>query len=196
MQLVAPVTDYIPASLLTTNGDTVIRGATLPERLARAGSTSYLQSHNVAGQPEWRGVAGIAGKYLRAMGAGSFPDLQYMALRDTGIFIGEGTHSTAEVDVHTGVGFQPSVVLFFAVDADFASLNRSVGFDDGTVHMCIFVYNDNTGNNIKNTHSIYIDKVGDNHFEGVISAFSGDGFSITWTKTGNAGAKYTYLCLP
>lgn len=41
MQIIAPVTDYIPASILTTPGDIVIRGAAGPERLAEI---------------DWRGV--------------------------------------------------------------------------------------------------------------------------------------------
>jgi len=34
MQLVAPVSDYIPGSVLTTVGDYVVRGAVIPERRA------------------------------------------------------------------------------------------------------------------------------------------------------------------
>ena len=34
MQITAPVTDYIPASILTTLGDHVVRGAAIPERAA------------------------------------------------------------------------------------------------------------------------------------------------------------------
>lgn len=41
MRIIAPVTDYIPASVLTTLGDIVIRGVADPERLQEAGWRGY-----------------------------------------------------------------------------------------------------------------------------------------------------------
>lgn len=48
MQLVAPVTDYIPASILTTLGDMPIRGAAIPERIGmRSGVLVRLSGDQV-----------------------------------------------------------------------------------------------------------------------------------------------------
>jgi len=54
MQLIAPVTDYIPASTLTTLGDMIVRGAALPERLGLTHMFHvYLSGDVVVGTGAW-----------------------------------------------------------------------------------------------------------------------------------------------
>lgn len=59
MQIIAPVTDYIPASILTTLNDIVVRGAAGPERLAEVnwrGCHIGNDTRNTAGDQVIAGV--------------------------------------------------------------------------------------------------------------------------------------------
>ncbi|MBA7541148.1 hypothetical protein ES705_33455 [subsurface metagenome] len=98
--------------------------------------------------------------------------------------------------VITGVGFRPSVILFFTQDADTARLNQSFGFDDGTVHHCMGQQDAGAQMCNSGTESIYIRRDVDNKIVGYVSALGSDGFTIIFTETGTASCRYFYLCLP
>lgn len=152
MQITAPVTDYIPASLLTALGDIVIRGAANPERLASV---------------DWRGV--------------------HIAL---------GTRSTAGVQVITGVGFRPSIIILISTSQSDIKKNFSIGFDNGTVHMCMYRHDNDTLQNIKSDVSMYVREDISNILSGTVTDLSADGFSITFVLVGAVLSEYIYLCLP
>lgn len=174
MIITAPVTDYIRASILTTNGDMVLRGAAIPGRLA----------------------SGAADLFLKAQGAGVIPVWETIALSDTGVHIGNAVRNTAGAQVITGVGFTSSIVIFFAVDGSGGQENLSNGADDGTVHNCVYYHSDGTAVSLSSTHSIHIEQGGGNSIIGLVSAIGGDGFTLTWTLAGVQATKFVYICLP
>lgn len=67
MQLIAPITDYIPASILTTLNDIVVRGAVLPARqpgLIRAFGTEIWNTARNAGGVQTLNVFAYAPSYV------------------------------------------------------------------------------------------------------------------------------------
>jgi hypothetical protein len=86
--------------------------------------------------------------------------------------------------VVTGVGFTPTKVNFKMVLSSGAGPNMSIGDDVSSSRNCLF--DSGSGNySCSNSFSIYsYGAAGANLYQGLITAFSGDGFTITWTKTG------------
>lgn len=54
MKIVAPVTDYVPKSVLMTKGDLIVRGDAQPERLAAGADGCYLMSNGAGELPTWQ----------------------------------------------------------------------------------------------------------------------------------------------
>lgn len=196
MQLTAPVTDYIRASMLTTRGDMVLRGVTVPERMARNATWSFLCSNVNPAYPQWRSLEQTAGLYYKARGAGELPLFEPLSLSDGGIWTGIGTRNAGGDQVIAGVGFQPSVVFFLACDDVEANMNWSVGFDKLTSFANLNCKENNSKINVETTRSIYISRGAGNFLQGSISAFGADGFTIDWVIGGACVVDYVYLCLP
>ena len=154
--------------------------------------TAKIKNENVTLAKIARGTLDT---YLKAQGA-SDPIYEKLALKDTGIKIGNGTRNTAGDQVITGVGFESSVIIFIAGDADSVlNFSNSWGFDNGTVHMCQMVRDDGVSQLINTGFSIFIETTGD-ILKGLISAIGADGYTITWTLTGTKSVNFIYLCLP
>jgi len=207
-----------PMPPLTTKGDILYQGATVPERLAAAAAGLVLSAEGVAALPTYRDLfnllttkgdlwvqgvvnperlgAGALDTYFKGQGAGVLPIYEKMHLKDTGIKIGSGTRNSSGAQVVSGVGFQPSVVLFFGLDTIAGDLNMSWGFDDGTVHMSIRLEQDGVAHDLNVGASIYIQLDVSNYIYGLISALGSDGFTITWTLNGTRACRYVYLALP
>lgn len=85
----------------------------------------------------------------------------------------------------TGLGFQPSSVIFFANIPDTATM--SVGLDDGTNHYKVTNEHGATATlwYSGSADSITLILTGANYYTGLISALGADGFTVTWTKTGS-----------
>lgn len=174
MIITAPVTDYIPASILTTHGDLVERGVADPERLAAA----------------------AVDLYFKAQGAGATPIYEALALRDTGIHVDNDTRNTGGNQVITGVGFQSSLIIFLAVGSPSTDRNWVVGFDNITFHACLQHHTDGTRVTITTSKSIIIYKAGANQLQGQVTVIGADGFTINWSLTGAITCNFIYLCLP
>lgn len=175
MRIIAPVTDYIKGSLLTTIGDLVSGDPVDHDRI----------------------VAGVLDTYLKAQGAGVKPVYEKLTLSDTGIFMAHSARSISGAQPITGVGFESSIVIFLASDATEARTNWSIGADDGvTFHRCLARKNAGAAVGLMHTHSLRIDRVGANSIYGYISVKSADGFVITWTLVGVAAVDFIYVCLP
>lgn len=116
-------------------------------------------------------------------------------LGGVGIHIGNDTRAAAGAQAITGVGFQPSVVIFLAVDTTSSNEHWSIGFSDGTTHNAIIAH---SGTDVVRSvgNCLSIMRGAGNLITGVISALGADGFTITWSLTGACGINYTYLCLP
>ena len=164
----------VSKSILTTIGDFFVRGSSIPERL----------------------VAGALDTYLKGQGAGVKPIYGKLALRDTRIKIGDSSHSGTGDQVITGIGFQPSVVIFLScVSVGFIDV-WSVGYDNNGEKVCL-------ASNYLRSISVNIDrslnsfKASGNYQRGYITAVSSDGFTISWFLSGASfTVNFTYLCLP
>ena len=97
----------------------------------------------------------------------------------------------------TGVGFQPGVVIVQVVITTGASPAWSIGFGSVGQNMCI--YTSFTGDATYN-HTLCVswyEAVAPKIWTASITAVGRDGFTITWTKTGDpSNIEINYLCLP
>lgn len=159
--------------VFTTQGDTLYEGAAGPARLAAVAAGSYLRSTGVGANPEWSKTK----------------------LSDLGFYIGSDTNNAADDQVITGVGFQPSLVIFMAADDTATNLNWSIGFDNGTSKMCGYLRLNGTEWLVATDRSIEIRRGASDVLFGSISALGADGFTINWTLVGTCVLDFAYLCI-
>ncbi len=196
MIITAPVTDYIPASLLTTQGDMLVRGPAIPQRLEKIAGVNNLINRTGVGIPEWLQISSGLDLYYKGSGAGLIPLFSPLALRDTGIHIGNDTRTTSGNQVITGVGFQSSAIIMLGIDVVLTLANLSIGFSDGTVNMRISLNYEGLRCGIAYSNCIEILSTGSNYIRGVINTIGADGFTITWSQLGTTETNYIYICLP
>ena len=96
------------------------------------------------------------------------------------ISLASGTQSV------TGVGFKPKAVIF--IGGSTGSGAWTIGYADGTNSgALIFV-----GPTLSTTNALGIDQAGGNNYFGGNPTLDTDGFTISWTKTGNPSGTYTF----
>lgn len=98
--------------------------------------------------------------------------------------VGSLTRDTATAtgtQEETGVGFQPSAIIFFAVED--TSDEISFGFEDGTSHS-IYLADDGAWRPSALTSIKDEEATTGDRYEGTVTAFGADGFTISWVKTG------------
>lgn len=194
MQINQIITDYIRRSLLTTAGDLIVRGAAEPERLAGGAAGTVLVGQGAGVKPQYAGIYGGVTEYLKGSGAGLLPDYGDMALRDTGIDIGNHEWTTGG-DVTVTCGFEPSLVIIL-FHGSAGVLEFSIGFDDGTSHQCIYISYGGTlsGHDFSNAGKIYHDAT--NLLTLNVTAKGATGYVLTATKTGTTQGFGVYCALP
>jgi hypothetical protein len=92
--------------------------------------------------------------------------------------------------VITGVGFRPKRVRFYMASPTAGSFpHNSVGEDNGTLAACVYDSSTMTAatNAVDGSNSIHAQGASGSQV-GKISAFSDDGFTISWTLTGSGPA--------
>lgn len=196
MIITAPVTDYIPASLLTTDGDMIERRTGV---IAKSGSSSKGMSTIQMGvglNRSSRQLIGVLNAYYKGQGGSNFSIFEPLALRDTGIHIGNDTRNAAGAQVITGVGFESSAVIFLATDNVGSNLNWSVGVDGTALHGVLYQGVGGTISDINTGYSIYIDRGGGNSLIGEIDAVGANDFTLGWVLAGACVVDFIYLCLP
>lgn len=218
MRITAPVTDYIRESVLTTQGDLVVRGAALVERLAAAATGKVLTAQGVGAKPIYKALydllttqgdlwvrgatdpqrlaGGVLKTYLKGMGAGVLPAYGKVSLGDTGVKLGWKSRSSSGDQLVAGIGFQPSAIIFFAYDSTGTNLNLCWGLYANAVNHCMFFYDSLANSFGSTTKCIRIRRDAGNILEGNVSAVAASSFTITWTETGSVALNYYYLCLP
>lgn len=196
MRITAPITDYIPQSILTTLGDLAVRGAVIPERLAAGADGTFLKGKGAGVLPAYGLLDGLSKYYLKGQGIGTESFFAKLALSDTGTFIGKGVLSASGSYVVSGVGFEPSIVILIASDDTGSNLNWSLGFDNGTLHANIHIYDNGAGQDTDENYSIMVRRDASNLILSAISAKGSDGFTLTSTETGACLLNFLYLCLP
>lgn len=174
MIITAPITDYIPASILTTHGDLVERGVAIPERLAAA----------------------VADLYLKSQGAGTTPIYEALRLRDTGIYLNSFTRNAGGAMPITGVGFEASLYIFLASDNQQANMNWSVSFCNAAFQAVLYQYDTGTEAWLDTDNCIYIRRAVGNSLRAALSAIGADGFTLDWTIVGACSLKFAVLGLP
>jgi hypothetical protein len=134
--------------------------------------------------------------YLKAQGAATPPIFEKLALRDTGIGMNTFTRTTGGSHSVTGVGFEPSIVIFLAVDSTGANQNWSIGYDAQNAARAIYRGTNGTVVESILTASTYILRDGGNNIYASISSMDSDGFTISFTLTGTCSVRLIYLALP
>jgi len=173
MRLVQVITDYIRRSILTTQGDLVVRGVSQPERLA----------------------AGLLKTFLAGQGAGEIPAWEGHKLSDHGMATGVFVRTTAGNEVVTGVGFKPSLVIFLAYCGVTTNRNWSIGFDYLNGRMVILSFNEGTRIRVYPDYSIFIQRSAANYLRGKVTAVSNDGFTFTFALSGVSCADVVWLAV-
>ncbi len=110
-----------------------------------------------------------------------------------GIKVGQNTRNTGGDQVITEVGFKPRIIIFVTSDETIANMNWGIGFDDGIVHRCVYIYWNNTKSELSSNYSLIVSRDAGNYLFGSVSALSENGFTITWALTGDVGLDYMYL---
>jgi len=100
----------------------------------------------------------------------------------------------------TGVGFQPSLVVFYMSgpdDGDHATIMFSVGFDDGVTANCQYAFGGFNYLGLATNRSIYYEGTTSGRaYYGHIGSMDSDGFTIAWTRAGGTGtANIMYIAI-
>lgn len=196
MRIVVPLTDYIPASIMTEDGDMVSRRDGIAAREQCYGYGYVKQSLGADTNLGNLMLAGLNNLYFKGSGAAAFAAFSGLALRDTGVHIGNNTRNVGGNQVIAGVGFESSAIIFLAADDVPANMNWSVGFSNGDNDMCLQFYTTGTDVAIDNAFCMHIDRAGANALFSVVSAIGADGFTLDWTLLGACVLDFTYICLP
>lgn len=151
------ITDYIRNSILTTQGDMVVRGVGVPERLASVAIGQVLKSQGAGVQPAW-GLPGMG-------------DMQFET--------GNLARNSSGDEVISGLSFAPKLVFFFSADQA-VSDTWSIGVDNGTKHACLQGINDGSDTIPSQSDSIWIGNPAGTYIHGSITALTSDGFTITF----------------
>jgi len=158
---------------LTTQGDLAVRGAALPERLA----------------------AGVIGTILSGKGAEEIPAYEDFRLDIGGVAFGSYYRWTSGDEVITGVGFEPSLIVFLSVDLTPTNLNWSTGFDIGTGRFTIANTYNGTKIILTTTSCILIQSDISHYNIGRLVAKSSDGFTVNHTVGGTHYASIAYIAI-
>ena len=219
MRVYSPVTDYIRRSLLSTVGDLVIRGTVAPSRfpayllgrvLACTGEASmpvYRSLFNllttkgdfwVQGETTPERFATAADKlYLKAKGVGELPAYEALRLDDVGVKIGNSSRDTTGVQVISGVGYRPSVIIFFACNDDPTLQEFSCGFGTETDSMCMYYSESDSEMRLNLLNALHIESVDPGRLLAQITTLDADGFTLNWTGVPALPTViFIYLCLP
>lgn len=168
----ASFADYI-RSILTTKGDLVVRGGTVPEALA----------------------AVVVGQVLKSAGENTIPAYGVPNLSENGIATGNYTTSGAGDEVVSGLEFQPSIVMILAADITPSNKNWSVGIDWLTARACLYHYDSDVAAFVQNSYSYYIRRAAAEYTRGLISAITSDGFTITTTVDGAVQGEVMWVAI-
>lgn len=152
MRIIAPVTDYIPASLLTTLNDIVVRGAAAPERqpgLLRAIGIHIGNNVRNAGGAQIIGGVGFPSSAIIVLavdatalnpnwsvGFSDGTDHRCIFLRLNGTSIGSGNANIAWIERPAGV-FLTGVISAIGADGFTITWTIAGGINIQFVYLCL-----------------------------------------------------------
>jgi len=171
MRLVQVISDYIRRSILTIQGDLVVRGAAQPERLA----------------------SGAANTLLTGQGAGSIPAFNPASIGSFQMNAGLIIRSTSGDEVISGLAYEPKLIYFQARDETSMNPNLSVA-----VATPDFVYQLRLNYNGTRVHTnalncTQIKRDAANQIYAVVSAWNADGFTLTYTLAGVCASRTQWI---
>ncbi len=103
------------------------------------------------------------------------------------------TNTASGTQEITGVGFQPVTVMFAFAQTSTPDAETSFGFDDGTnSHSVALQHNINANDwDVSGSSSIFDIEGSGVRYEGTVSTFNSDGFTITWTRVSTPAGTIT-----
>jgi len=145
---------------MTTRGDISVQGSISPQRLAAA----------------------AIGQVFKSRGEGNFPIWEKPSISESGFKIGETIWTFGDGTQNiSGLGFEPKLVIFFAMEYITNLVNMSFGFDDGVImHKSLGIHRGATTQNWNSSRSIFLDNSTGVFATGYISSINSGGFDITW----------------
>lgn len=138
-------------------------------------------------------IAAVAvGSYLKSAGVGELPAWGKMSLGDTGVAVDNFTFtSTGSLSI-TGVGFKPSLVIFFGVYEDTLSFGVSTASKSRSVRIVL-------GTDNATRSSGYCFSLGDNtgiaDVIATLTSMDSDGFTLNVSKVSGT-ANVSYIAFP
>lgn len=195
MRLVAVVTDYIRRSILTTQGDLVVRGVSQPERLAAGIVGTLLKGKGAGAIPAFEDLTGALGTVLQGRGAGVEPTFGVLSPPTHNTGSGVFTRSTGGDLVVAGLGFNPYLVFFGSHDSTTSLHNWSFGVDDKVRPIFVATFSNGADGGAYINYSIFLHRNASNRLYGHISASGSDGFTITFALAGTCSVNTAWLAL-
>lgn len=153
--------------IITTKGD-LISYSTEPLRVA-IGADDEVITADAAEAAGWKWAAAAGGGALN-QATGSFT---------------RSTATASGTQAVTGVGFLPTAIIFLMTRPN--ENESSTGYTDGTTDLCILtpdtanVAGDWDSNTTKVIHNV---QAAVTEYQGALSSFDADGFTIQWTRVG------------
>ena len=137
-------------------------------------------------------TAVAVGSYLKSAGVGKLPAWGKMSLGDTGVAVDNFTFtSTGSLSI-TGVGFKPSLVIFFGVYEDTLSFGVSTASKSRSVRIVL-------GTDNATRSSSYCFSLGDNtgiaDVIATLTSMDSDGFTLNVSKVSGT-ANVSYIAFP
>lgn len=217
MRIMQIITDYVAKSILTTKGDMVVRGDSVPEKLAAPAASWWLVGNGLGAKPIWTAALGGAGtegdlivrasaicqriaavavgKVLKSAGTTTIPVWGAPFIAGADVATGSYTYGATGDEIVSGLGFKPGLVGFFARDDTVPGLGWSVGFDNGTEVIEAGANNDTGVVTVRLTSSISIQRTAGNVINGSISAIGGDGFTVSHNLAGTCVALICWFAI-
>lgn len=164
------ITDYIPRSILTAQGQMVTRGPGIPEAIAQGGLNHYLKSKGAGANPVFEALEGVLNTIYRGRGAGNEPLFQAFRGDDDEYFVGQGAGNEPvwrplQINVHyeAGItadhyvecGFRPRIVIIIG-HTDYGNGSVSWGWCDHVNEDCVYMQGDTNAHIVSTNHAFYL----------------------------------------
>ncbi len=133
--------------------------------------------------------AGTSGQFLKTNGTSSNPEWDAATTIEVGGFSKDTSDATGTQEINLTGAFKPIAVTLQAFEDGTGpatnTLEASLGFDDGTRTHCNYIDAANDLWTSRTDFSIYDEEnTATDTYQGKVSSFDSDGFTITWTKVG------------
>jgi len=158
------------------------------------GTDGNIISYDASGNPVAI-ATGSDGQVLTSTGAGSPPAFETISrlVSETGSFTRDISTATGSQAI-TGVGFQPTALIMFVGGGGAGKASWGMASSDAS-EVCVSHYHNVTADSFEHWGNlIRIEHGSGVNYQGNLTSFDADGFTIAWTKngspTGTVGCKF------